>query len=193
MRKRRDIASKPAFRLLRRIDVRAVVGDPARGRLTAGGAAFPCALGPSGIVAAKREGDGGTPRGAHAARRLWRRADRGFGAGTGLVARVTRPADAWCDDPGHRRYNRRVSLPFPASHEVMWREDGLYDLVVELGWNDRPPRPGRGSAIFLHAARPGFPPTAGCVALAPAILRRVLGRMGPRTILAVASPPRRVR
>ena len=34
---------------------------------------------------------------------------------------------------------------------MMWRDDGAYDLVVPLGYNDAPPEPGRGSAIFaLH-------------------------------------------
>jgi L,D-peptidoglycan transpeptidase YkuD (ErfK/YbiS/YcfS/YnhG family) len=36
---------------------------------------------------------------------------------------------------------------------------------VPLGYNDAPPVPGLGSAIFLHVARPDFSPTEGCVAL----------------------------
>jgi L,D-peptidoglycan transpeptidase YkuD (ErfK/YbiS/YcfS/YnhG family) len=36
----------------------------------------------------------------------------------------------------------------------MWREDHLYDLVLVLGYNDDPVVPGKGSAIFLHLARP---------------------------------------
>src|SRR3546814_19709072 len=59
-------------------------------------------------------------------------------------------------DPLH--YNRLVRLPFAASHERMWRDDGLYDLVVEIGYNDMPPVPGLGSAIFLHLARPDWGP-----------------------------------
>jgi L,D-peptidoglycan transpeptidase YkuD (ErfK/YbiS/YcfS/YnhG family) len=175
-----------------RVDVRALTGDRAKGRVMVGRAAFPCALGPAGIVVSKREGDGATPRGALAVRRLWRRADRGPRVASGLPQRVVRRDDGWCDAPGHRRYNRLVTLPFPASHEVMFRADGLYDLVGELGWNDRPPQAGRGSAIFLHVARPGFPPTAGCVALAPAALRRLLARMGPETRLCIAVGPRKL-
>jgi L,D-peptidoglycan transpeptidase YkuD (ErfK/YbiS/YcfS/YnhG family) len=56
----------------------------------------------------------------------------------------------------------------------MWREDGVYDLVVELGYNDDPVVAGAGSAIFLHLARPDYPPTEGCVALAEADLRDLL-------------------
>jgi L,D-peptidoglycan transpeptidase YkuD (ErfK/YbiS/YcfS/YnhG family) len=179
---------------LRSIDVRRLTLDKARGRLFAGGASFPCALGPAGIAVDKREGDGATPRAVLPMRRLWRRADRALRIQTGLPVRVTRKQDGWCDGPADRSYNRPVKLPFSGSCESMWREDWLYDLVVELGWNDRPARRGRGSAIFLHAARPGFPPTAGCVALAPTILRRLLARMGPRTVLRIGSPkPRPLR
>ncbi len=56
----------------------------------------------------------------------------------------------------------------------MWREDALYDIVGVLGWNDAPVERGRGSAIFLHLARPDRAPTEGCVALAEADLRAVL-------------------
>lgn len=161
--------------------------------MTAGRSTFRCALGPAGIVQTKREGDGGTPRGIFLLRRLWTRSDRRARPPTRLPVRVTRRDDGWCDAAGHRLYNRLVKLPFPASHETMWRDDGLYDLVAEIGFNDRNPRPGKGSAIFLHAARPGFTPTAGCVALAPLVLRRLIARIGPSTRLAIGVPPRKRR
>ena len=47
------------------------------------------------------------------------------------------------------------------------RDDGLYDMIVEIDHNTRPRVAGRGSAVFIHVARPGFAPTAGCVALRP--------------------------
>ncbi len=67
-----------------------------------------------------------------------------------------------------------MRLPHPGRHEALWRADGVYDLLGVLGWNDDPVRPGRGSAIFLHLARPDFAPTEGCVALSEPDLRRVL-------------------
>jgi L,D-peptidoglycan transpeptidase YkuD (ErfK/YbiS/YcfS/YnhG family) len=84
------------------------------------------------------------------------------------------PNDGWCDDQGHRSYNRRVTLPFDASHERLWRDDAVYDVIGVLGWNDDPVERGRGSAIFLHLARPGYSPTEGCVALELRDLRAVL-------------------
>ena len=81
----------------------------------------------------------------------------------------------WCDDPAHQDYNCHVTLPFAASHEVMWRDDGAYDLVVMLGFNDAPPIAGRGSAIFLHCIADGKASTAGCVAVARDDLISLLG------------------
>jgi L,D-peptidoglycan transpeptidase YkuD (ErfK/YbiS/YcfS/YnhG family) len=44
---------------------------------------------------------------------------------------------------------------------------------------------GRGSAVFLHVARPNRSPTAGCVALAADNLQRLLAVLGPKTQIAI--------
>jgi L,D-peptidoglycan transpeptidase YkuD (ErfK/YbiS/YcfS/YnhG family) len=163
------------------IRVRHKPGNPRQGQLTAGHLHLPCALGKGGVTAAKREGDGATPIGVFALRRLWFRRDRAARPCCGLPMRVTLRTDGWCDAPGHRRYNKPVTLPFGPSHERMWRDDHLYDIVIEIGWNDRPAIPGRGSAIFLHLSRPGYTPTEGCVAIAKDDMRKLLPLIGPRT------------
>ncbi|GAN78390.1 hypothetical protein Asru_0808_02 [Acidisphaera rubrifaciens HS-AP3] len=84
------------------------------------------------------------------------------------------PTDGWCDDPRDAAYNTPVTLPYDASHEALWRADALYDVIGVLGWNDAPVERGRGSAIFLHVARPDYAPTEGCVALAAEDVRAVL-------------------
>jgi L,D-peptidoglycan transpeptidase YkuD (ErfK/YbiS/YcfS/YnhG family) len=146
------------------------------GRLVLGGLVLRCALGKGGIrtVAEKREGDGATPAARMPLRRVLFRADRGPPPRCAVPVEPIAPEDGWCDDPGHRAYNRPVRLPFDASHERLWREDPLYDIVGVLGWNDDPVERGRGSAIFLHLARPDFAPTEGCVALDARDLRAVL-------------------
>ncbi len=63
--------------------------------------------------------------------------------------------------------------------------DDLYDYIVELDHNTRPRIAGRGSAVFIHITRPGFAPTAGCVALNINALRRLLARLGPRSKIVV--------
>jgi len=147
-----------------------------------------CALGPAGVVAArlKREGDGATPAGVWPMRRVLYRPDRGAAPATTLPTAPIQPDDGWCDAPDDPNYNRPVRLPYPASAETMWREDGLYDIVVILAHNDDPPVPGLGSAIFLHCARPDYGPTQGCVALARNDLETVLAIAGPGSALQVA-------
>ncbi|HVJ53663.1 MAG TPA: L,D-transpeptidase family protein [Aliidongia sp.] len=146
-----------------------------------------CAIGRSGISAAKREGDGATPIGAWACRSLYYRPDRLSRPETGLAVHALTPTDGWCDAPEDPAYNRPVTLPYPAGCESLWREDHVYDLIVPLGYNDDPVVPGLGSAIFLHLARPGYAPTEGCVALAPDDLMAFLARADGSARIVVRS------
>ncbi len=138
------------------------------------------ALGRGGVRADKREGDGATPWGLLPLRGILYRADRLTAADRAVLAGTLPSApiarcDGWCDDPSHADYNTAVTLPHPARHECLWREDDLYDIVGVLGWNDDPVVGGRGSAIFLHVAADGFTPTEGCLALARPDLLALLG------------------
>jgi L,D-peptidoglycan transpeptidase YkuD (ErfK/YbiS/YcfS/YnhG family) len=159
--------------------------DRRRGFLVAGPLVLPCALGQAGPVRAKREGDGGTPLGRHRVLGAFYRPDRMCRPRTALKLTAIRPDDGWCDAPGDRRYNRPVRLPYGASHERMWRDDHLYDLVLDLSWNRAPIVRGRGSAIFLHSARPGFTPTEGCVAVDRRAIVRLVEWIGPQTVIEV--------
>ena len=145
-----------------------------RGVLRFRGFSVPVALGRGGIRANKREGDGASPRGRFRLVRLWWRADRRPRPHTRLPARAIRPDDAWCEDPSDRRYNRPIKLSASSPGDRLQRDDALYDLVIELDHNTRPRIAGRGSAIFIHVARPGLSPTAGCVALKASTLARLL-------------------
>jgi len=165
--------------------VRPLPGNPRRGLLTGVGLTLPCALGRSGLTRFKREGDGATPVARMTLLSGWWRTDRGLPVAAPVPLAPIRPDDGWCDDVDDGRYNRPVRLPCRTSHETMRRDDGLYDLVFALDWNMRRRLIGRGSAIFLHCARDGFEPTAGCVALRPADLRRLLPRLTRRTVLVV--------
>lgn len=152
--------------------MRAVVAPD--GLFRFGREALRCALGRGGVRADKREGDGATPVGDLPLRRVLYRADRVAAPSCRVPLEPLSPDDGWCDDPSHPDYNLAVRLPHPARHERMWRDDALYDIVGVLGWNDAPVERGRGSAIFLHLARPDYAPTEGCVALAERDLRAVL-------------------
>ncbi|WP_439572422.1 L,D-transpeptidase family protein [Phreatobacter sp.] len=168
-----------------RIFVHALPGRPSRGMVHVGFAAFPCALGRGGIRAAKREGDGATPRAQLPLRRVFVRADRRVRPMSLRPVRAIRADDAWCDDAADRRYNRLIRRPPGPAEERLMRDDRLYDVIVELGWNDRPVHRHRGSAIFWHGAREGFTPTAGCVAIRIADFARILPRLSRRAVMVV--------
>jgi len=163
----------------------------ADGRFELAGRWTRCALGPSGVVdaATKREGDGASPAGAWPLRRVLYRPDRRAAPTTALPVAPLDPSDGWCDAPADGAYNRQVRLPYPASAERLWRDDGVYDLIVVLGYNDDPVIRGAGSAIFLHLARPDFTPTAGCVALAAADLEALLALAKPGDALVISPDP----
>ena len=130
-----------------------------------GAGARRCAIGPAGIGAKDREGDGVTPLGSFSIREIFFRPDRIKNISSMLPLWKIAPDDGWCDAPGDPNYNRLVKLPYPASAEHLWREEHVYDLVAVLGYNDDPVVAGKGSAIFLHLAKPGYSATHGCVAL----------------------------
>lgn len=167
------------------LHVRPLAGHRARGWLTAGALRIPCALGPAGIVRFKREGDGATPAGRF--RLLWGyyRPDRPRPPAGGVKLVALRRDQGWCEDPASRRYNRPVRLPAADVTDRMWRADHLYDLVFVLDQNFTRRKKGAGSAIFFHLARPGLTPTAGCVAISAADMRRLAPKLSKRAVMTI--------
>ncbi|BAT58215.1 L,D-transpeptidase catalytic domain [Variibacter gotjawalensis] len=167
------------------VQIRARAGARSKGWLKLDGRSIPVSLGRGGILADKREGDGGTPRGVFLPVRVWWRKDRGSRPQTLLPTRPIRPDDAWCEDPKDRRYNQPIRLGPGAAGDRLTRDDHLYDIIIEIDHNTHPRVAGRGSAVFIHLARKDFSPTAGCVGLTGAELRRLLGRMSKRTRIEI--------
>jgi len=135
--------------------------------MTFQGKQYRCAAGRSGVVLDKKEGDGGTPVGSFKIRQIFYRPDRINPAElkTSIPLVALSQNDGWCDDVNSSEYNKYVKLPFEPSHENLWREDHVYDIIAVLSYNDDPVVKGKGSAIFLHVARDNYAPTAGCIAL----------------------------
>jgi L,D-peptidoglycan transpeptidase YkuD (ErfK/YbiS/YcfS/YnhG family) len=167
------------------IRISALPGRCSQGVLRAGPRVVPVALGRGGIKANKREGDGGTPRGQFFPVRVWWRADRVPHPRTSLPIRRIGPVDAWCEDPTDRRYNRAFGRSASEPGDRLWRHDGLYDLFIEIDHNTKPRIAGRGSAVFIHVARSGFAPTAGCVALRLPDLQKLVSRLSPKTRIMI--------
>ncbi|MHC8491532.1 L,D-transpeptidase family protein [Thalassospira sp. SM2505] len=160
----------------------------ADGVLRVGDHEFRCAFGVNGIIDAhsKTEGDGKTPAGRWKLRYVMYRSDRRPCPRTKLPATTISFSDGWCDDPDHPSYNCPVRLPFSGSHEKLWRDDNLYNIVVVLGHNDDPPVPGKGSAIFMHIAKPDYSGTEGCIALSEQDLETLLGLVQYETYICIS-------
>lgn len=126
----------------------------------------PAVIGRNGLAprGEKREGDGRTPSGTFALRRAF-----GYGDGvrTGLDYRVVSEKDFWVDASASPFYNQWVTGDVPeVSHEVLRRQDELYEYALVIEYNTDPVVAGMGSAIFVHVWRGVGQPTAGCVAMA---------------------------
>jgi L,D-peptidoglycan transpeptidase YkuD (ErfK/YbiS/YcfS/YnhG family) len=150
-----------------------------------GNLVFPVAIGRGGVRSVKREGDGATPSGHWRVREIFYRPDRIRRPFAKMSLKAIRPSDGWCDAMHDRNYNRKVKLPYPASHERLWRNDNLYDLVVVLDYNIAPRVKGLGSAIFMHVARRGLAPTEGCIAMKREHLLRLIAQMPSEAAVSV--------
>lgn len=153
----------------------------------AGGRVIAAVIGRSGLIDAdrKREGDGATPRGCWLMREVLFRLDRISLPETRLMATPLSADDGWCDDPASPSYNRRVRLPFDASHEKLWRDDHAYDVIIPLGYNDAPVAAGRGSAIFFHCREDGRDHSEGCVAISRADMQDLLPHLTPQSRMII--------
>ncbi len=145
----------------------------------------PAALGRSGTTPLKREGDGATPVAAMRVLYGFTRGERVRLPPTALPMKRIRKDMAWCDQPDHPAYNRQVKNPFRSSHEEMMRADGLYDVCLVLDWNITSRKRHRGSAIFFHLIKPGYQPTAGCIAVSLTDMKRLIRFMRRGTVVRV--------
>jgi len=126
---------------------------------------FRCALGKSGIGNKKMEGDNITPRGIFKIIKIYYRKDRLKKLSSKYTLIEIKKNVGWCDDPKSRKYNQPITLPNKYSHEVLYRKDNIYDLILVLNYNIRPTIKNRGSAIFIHVAKKNYKKTAGCIAI----------------------------
>ena len=165
--------------------VRPAPGKKSRAIVQVGPLRIPAAIGRAGRTSRKREGDGATPIAAMPLLSGYLRGDRLAQPASALPLRRIQPAMLWCDAPKHPSYNRLVRAPFKPSHEEMRRKDGLYDICLVLDWNVTARRRHAGSAIFFHLIRPGYEPTAGCIAVAKRDMLRILPHMRRGTVVRV--------
>ncbi|MBX3487569.1 MAG: L,D-transpeptidase family protein [Candidatus Paracaedibacteraceae bacterium] len=154
--------------------------------LTFGKKEYRCATGAGGIKDNKTEGDKATPVGIFGLRYVFYRPDKiETQPSKSLTCRKINQNDGWCDDPKDPRYNNHIRLPYLASHEQLWREDDIYDIIVVTTHNSMPVIPNLGSAIFIHVAREGYTPTEGCIAFAKDDLLEILKLIVPSSQIII--------
>ena len=126
---------------------------------------FKCALGKAGIGNKKSEGDNITPNGTFKIVKIYYRNDRiKIISSKFRLIEITKNA-GWCDDSKSKKYNQLIKLPTKYSHEILYRRDNIYDLILVLNYNMNPSIKNKGSAIFIHVAKNNYKKTAGCIAL----------------------------
>jgi L,D-peptidoglycan transpeptidase YkuD (ErfK/YbiS/YcfS/YnhG family) len=146
---------------------------------------FRCSIGKAGIKNKMKEGDNITPKGIFKLIKVYYRADKIKRIETPLKKIKIKKNMGWCDDPKSRYYNREVKIPNKFSHERLYRNDNIYDLVILLSYNVRPIIKGKGSAIFMHVAKNKYLPTEGCIALKKTHLIKILKQINSKTLIKI--------
>jgi L,D-peptidoglycan transpeptidase YkuD (ErfK/YbiS/YcfS/YnhG family) len=126
---------------------------------------FRCSLGKAGIRKKKIEGDNITPKGAFNVVKIYYRSDRIQKISSKFKLIKIKKNMGWCDDPNSKKYNQPIKLPTKYSHEILYRKDNIYDLILVLNYNRKPIIKNKGSAIFIHITKKNYKKTAGCIAL----------------------------
>ena len=99
---------------------------------------FRCALGKAGIKKKKKEGDDITPEGKFKIIKVYYRPDKIKNFVTSIKKKKIKKNIGWCDDPISDSYNKEIKLPSKFSHEKLYRNDNLYDLILVLNYNANP-------------------------------------------------------
>ena len=126
---------------------------------------FRCALGKGGIKQKEKEGDFITPKGKFKLIKIYYRSDRVKKINSPLKKIKISKNMGWCDDVSSKHYNRLIKINKKISHEKLYRNDNVYDILVVLNYNLNPIIRGKGSAIFLHVTKKKYKKTQGCIAL----------------------------
>lgn len=124
-----------------------------------------CSLGIAGIKKKIKEGDNITPRGVFKITKAYYRADKIGKIKTRIRKIKIKKKIGWCNDSKSNFYNKQIKLPAKFSHEKLYRNDDLYDLILVLNYNMNPIIKNKGSAIFIHVAKKNYKPTHGCIGL----------------------------
>lgn len=143
----------------------------------------------------KVEGDGKAPAGVFDLPFAFAYADRRPGFKPKLPLHPVTPATVCVETPASAVYNRVLDEGPGAvvdydQPDRMRRDDDLYRLGVYVAHNAPRTEPGAGSCIFFHHWRAPGKPTAGCTAMEPADMERVVRFLDPAKKPVLVQLPR---
>ena len=131
------------------------------------------------------EGDSITPKGIFKIIKIYYRSDKIKTIETLIKKNKIKKNMGWCDDPKSHFYNQQIKLPTKYSHEKLYRNDNLYDLIAVLNYNINPIIKNKGSAIFLHIAKNSYQKTKGCIALKKVHLIKIISKIKKNTKIKI--------
>ena len=144
-----------------------------------------CAIGKSGIISSKKEGDLATPKGTFELGTFYYRKDNNKPLKCKIKKRIIKKKMGWCDDSRSKKYNKEISFPFKYGAEKLYRKDKIYDLFINIKYNFSPVIKEKGSAIFLHITDGKYKPTKGCVAIAKKDFLKILPLINNKTKISI--------
>ena len=144
-----------------------------------------CSIGKSGITHSKKEGDLTTPKGLFGLGLLYYRKDKIKLLKCKIKKRAIKKGMGWCNDSKSKKYNQEISFPFKYGAEKLYRKDKIYDIFINIKYNQLPIVKGKGSAIFLHLSNKKYKPTHGCVAIQKKDFLKILPLINNKTKILI--------
>ena len=144
-----------------------------------------CSIGKSGLNNSKKEGDFATPKGVFKLGSLYYRKDRIRSLKCKIRKKAIEKNMGWCNDSNSKKYNQEITFPSKYNAEKLYRKDHIYDILINIKYNQSPVKKRRGSAIFLHLSSKKYKPTKGCVALVKKDFLKILPLINKKTKISI--------
>ncbi len=143
-----------------------------------------CYVGANGIKKKMREGDMVTPKGTYRFLEIYYRPDKVEGLKANIPTKKIYKNSFWCIDSKSKFYNRYQNKKKFLCEEL-YRNDGLYDILITLNYNVRPTKKFKGSAIFIHCCGTKKKFTEGCLAFEKKDLVKLVKVIKPQSKLII--------
>ena len=145
-----------------------------------------CCVGKSGITDLKKEGDLATPKGTFNIGVFYYRKDKIYLPKCKIKKKIIKKNMGWCNDSKSKEYNQEIRFPFKYGAEKLFRQDRIYDLLINIKYNFSPAIKKKGSAIFLHISNNKYTPTEGCVAISKKDFLKILPLIDRATKISIS-------